>query len=417
MNKCTFISKRYLKGKKSCLAGSHWLSLIGIIIGVSALLVILSVMNGMRDVVIERILASSPELEIELNLNDNYEDIAPTLDSFDFINFLNPVYEEDLVILHQNETILAKFKGIDLDKFKENNDVLNRYSAYSTDSNKSGLIAGSNHTDYFQNKRGAFVGYALSRKYGLDIGDKITVLSLNKHEFSAIGQIPLTANFTVQGIYTNLIPELELNVVYVADNNLQKLTKSPLLYNKIELYSDNFFKANDYKKEIQKLLPANSVSSWSDKNNNLYNAQKLEKSIMSFVLSLIIILSSFNLTGSFLKKVSNKKLEIGILSTIGYSKKDIRNIFFYQGLLLGFIGVATGVLLAIILLQIQINFNVITMPDSGIGNIFPTLPVAIQYSDFIIVALFSFTFSIISSIFPIYRVNKLNPIELIKSNN
>ena len=336
MNKCTFISKRYLKGKKSCLAGSHWLSLIGIIIGVSSLLVILSVMNGMRDVIIERILASSPELEIELNEGDNYQDIYSTLDSFDFTKYLNPVYEEDLVILHKNETILTKFKGIDLDKFKHNNDVLKKFSNLTNDSRQLGLISGSNNTEFFKTKHGAFVGYELSRSYGLDIGDDITVLSLNKYEFSALGRLPLTAKFVIQGIYTNLIPELELSVVYVADNNLQNITKNKLLYNKIELYSDNFFNANKYKNMIQASLKDNVVTSWSDKNNNLYNAQKLEKGIMSFVLSLIIILSSFNLTGSFLKKVSNKKLEIGILSTIGFSKKDIRNIFFYQGLLLGF---------------------------------------------------------------------------------
>jgi len=416
MNKCTFISKRYLKGKKSCLAGSHWLSLIGIIIGVSALLVILSVMNGMRDVIIERILASSPELEIQLNERDNYQDITKTLESFNFTKYINPVFEEDLVILHKNETILTKFKGIDLESFKENNEILNYYNA-PENSSQVGIIAGKNNSDFFHNQQGVFIGYKLSEDYGLTIGDKITVLSLNKYEFSSLGQIPLTANFIVQGIYANLIPELELNIVYVADTNLQDITKSKLLYNKIEFYSDDFFKANIYKKEIQKVLNQNDISSWSDKNSNLYNAQNLEKGIMSFILSLIIILSSFNLTGSFLKKVSNKKLEIGILSTIGYSKKDIRNIFFYQGLLLGLIGVIVGVLLAIILLQIQIHFNVIKIPDSEFSNIFPTLPISIQYSDFIIVSLFSFSFSIISSIFPIYRVNKLNPIELIRSKN
>jgi len=415
MNKCTFISKRYLKGKKSSLAGSHWLSLIGIIIGVSALLVILSVMNGMREVVIERILASSPELEIEINPNDDIKNLTQTLKSFEFSKHINPVYEEELVILQKNETILTKFKGIDLANFQKNNAVLTNIS--SDETSQVGLVYGNDNPDFFCNHQGAFIGSELSYKYGLNVGDTFTVLSLNDYEISSLGQLPLTANFVVQGIYNNLLPEIELSVAYVADTNLQKITKSRLLYNKLELYSDNFFNANIYKKKIQNALPQNNVISWSDKNSNLYNAQNLEKGVMAFVLSLIIILSSFNLTGSFLKKVSNKKLEIGILSTIGYTKKDIRKIFLYQGLLLSFLGVITGVLLAIILLQIQINFNIVKIPDSGFSNIFPALPISIQYSDFIIVPLFSFAFSIVSSIFPIYRVNKLNPIDLIKSNN
>lgn len=412
MNKCTFISKRYIKGKKSCLAGSHWLSLIGIVIGVSALLIILPIMNGMRDVVIERILSSSPELEIELRENDDIEEITKTLESFEFTKYINPVKEEDLVILHGSETVLTKFVGIDLEEFRKNNDILNKLTDPTSISKQPGLIFGDINLDFFQNQ-GAFIGYELSRKHGIGVGDRITVISINKFSVSSFGQIPLSANFTIQGIYTNLIPELELSTVYVSGENLQKLTNNKQLYNKLEFYSNDFSKANHYKQEIQAVLANNVITSWSDKNNNLYNAQKLEKSVMSFVLGLIIILSSFNLTGSFLKKVSNKKKEIGILSTIGYTKSNIMTIFLNQGLILGFIGVVVGNLLAFILLKIQINFNVVAMP-ANISHIFPTLPISIQYSDFIIVSLFSFTFSVLSSLFPIYRIKKMNPIDLIK---
>lgn len=412
MNKCTFISRRYLKGKKSRLAGSHWLSLLGIIIGVSALLIILSVMNGMREVVIERILASSAEIEIDLNAENDIPQIINTLNNFEFTKYLNPVYEEDLVILAKKQTILAKFVGINLTEFKKHNQVLNKLPYSQLISDKPGLIYGHNNLDLFTNN-GAFIGYELARRYSLNLGDEFTVISLGKSNFSSIGQIPLTKNFTIQGIYSNLIPELELGIVYVSDSNLQNLTQSKQLYNKIELYSKDFSKANTYKKQIQALLENNSVTSWNDKNSNLYDAQKLEKNVMSFVLSLIIILSSFNLSGSFLKKVSNKKKELGILSTIGYSQKDIMKIFLYQGIILGFAGVAVGNMLAYSLLIIQLKFNIISMP-SNIVHIFPTLPISIQLTDFILVTLFSLTFSIVSSLFPIYRIKKLNPIDLIK---
>lgn len=412
MNKCTFISKRYLKGKKSRLAGSHWLSLLGIIIGVSALLVILSVMNGMKEVVIERILASSPEIEIQVNAHDNVEDIINTLTTFDFIKYLNPVYEEDLVILSDNQTILAKFIGINLAESKQNNPLFNKLTYSSNISSRTGIIYGDNNLNLFE-KNGAFIGYELSRKYSLNIGDKITVISLSKSNYSSIGRIPLTQNFTVQAIYSNMIPELESSMVYVSASNLQKLTKSKQAYNKIEVYSNDFSQANTYKQAIQELLPDKTITTWSDKNSNLYDAQKLEKNVMSFVLSLIIILSSFNLSGSFLKKVSNKKKELGILSTIGYSQKDIMKIFLYQGLILSISGVLIGNLLAYSLLTIQENFNIISMPVN-IAHIFPTLPISIELSDFILVTFFSFIFSIISSLFPIYRIKKLNPIDLIK---
>lgn len=412
MNKCTFISKRYLKGKKSRLAGSHWLSILGIVIGVSALLIILSVMNGMRDVVIQRILSSSAELEIELNQDDDLQDIITELESFEFTKYINPVYEEDLVILYRNETILTKFIGIDLSKFQENNQLLTRLPYRQEFSQQTGLISGSNDPNFFQEK-GIFIGYELSRRYGINVGDKITVIFLSKYDVSSFGQVPLTYSFTVQGVYSNMIPELEMSLAYVADTNLQKLTKSSQLYNKIEVYSHDFSKANTYKKQLENKLENNVITSWSDKNSNLYDAQKLEKNVMSFVLSLIIILSSFNLSGSFLKKVSNKKHELGILSTIGYSKKDFMNIFLNQGIMLGLTGVIVGNIIALTLLTVQLNFNIIKMPPN-ISHIFPTLPISLQYSDFVIVSLFSILFSIISSLFPIYRIKKLNPIDLIK---
>lgn len=411
MNKCTFISRRYLKGKKSRLAGSHWLSLFGIIIGVSALLIILSVMNGMREVVIERILSSTAELEIQINQDDNVHELITNVQNYDFVEYTNPIAEEDLVILSKNETILTKFIGIDLNNFSKNNNLLTKRDFKDYISNQPGLIYGHNNPEYFS-KNGAFIGHELSRKFSLNIGDEFTAISLSKSNYTSIGQIPLTSKFIVQGIYSNLIPELELSIVYVSDANLQKLTKSKQIYNKLEVFSKDFSKANIYKKELSASLN-NNITSWSDKNSNLYDAQKLEKNIMSFVLSLIIILSAFNLSGSFLKKVSNKKKELGILATIGYSKKDIMKIFLYQGLCLAFFGVLLGNLLAYLLLAIQLEFNLISMP-SNIIHIFPNLPISMQASDFILVSFFSFIFSLISCLFPIYRIKNLNPIDLIK---
>lgn len=412
MNKCTFISKRYIKGKKSCLAGSHWLSLLGIVIGVTALLIILPVMNGMRDVVIERILASSPELEVSLNPDDDYQEVYQTINNLGFVKYLNPTIEEDLIIFHNNETILTRFTGIDIENMKEHSSIFTKIPYSREFQPQPGLLAGNNNSEFF-NQQGIIVGYELCRAHGIGIGDKLTAISLNKFEVSSFGRIPLSVNFIVQGIYTNLIPELELSTVFVAASNLKSMNKNANLYTNLEVYSDDFSKANLYKKEIADLLPNNKVSSWSDKNSNLYNAQKLEKSIMMFVLSLIIILSSFNLTGSFLKKVSNKKREIGILSTIGYTKKNIMNIFLAQGVLLGFIGVLSGNILAIILLLLQLKFNFVAIPEN-IAYIFPTLPISIQYSDFLLVSLFSLIFSILSSILPIYRIRNLKPIELIR---
>lgn len=412
MNKCTFISKRYIKGKKSCLAGSHWLSLFGIVIGVTALLIILSVMNGMRDMVIERILVTSPELEITLNPDDDYQEIYETVSKMSFVKYINPTVKEDLVVFHNNEVILIRFTGIDMDGFKQHSSLFDKIPYTHNFPSKPGLIYGNDDTEFF-NKQGIMIGHQLSYTYDINIGDELTAISLSRSEMSSFGKIPLSTNFVVQGVYTNLIPELELSNVFVSASNLKSVNNKSNLYSSLELYGDDFFKANLYKKELAELLPNNKISSWSDKNSNLYNAQKLEKSIMMFVLSLIIILSSFNLTGSFLKKVSNKKREIGILTTIGYTKKNIMNIFLMQGALLGSLGVLCGNLLAIILLYLQLKFNLVAVPQNAI-HLFPTLPISIQYSDFILVTLFSLLFSILSSIYPIYRIRNLKPIELIR---
>src|SRR5690554_5792197 len=194
MNKCTFISKRYVKGKKSCLAGSHWLSLFGIVIGVTALLIILSVMNGMRDMVIERILVTSPELEITLNPDDDYQEIYETLSKMPFVKYINPTVKEDLVVFHKNEVILIRFTGIDLDDFKKHSSLFNKLPYTHNFPSKPGLIYGNDDTEFF-NKQGVMIGHQLSYTYDINIGDELTAISLSRSEMSSFGKIPLSTNF------------------------------------------------------------------------------------------------------------------------------------------------------------------------------------------------------------------------------
>lgn len=410
MNKNIYIGKRYLKGKKNFLAGAHWLSLIGIVIGVCSLLIILTVMNGMQQVQIDRILAITPEIEIEIDESTDITEVTNKLQSIDFITNITPISTKTLIILLDGKSHVMQVNGVDNNNIYKQNPLF-KLVPQSFFSHETGIIALLNHDKPFTNK-GIYLGKTFCLDNDISLGQQITLISLNKTKISAIGKQPLTHTFIVEGVYNTPIPDIELVNAYVPASKLVKFSNKNLLYNKLNLMTDNHDKSQKYTDLLKKEFPELKISCWSDKNVNLYQAMKLEKIVMTFFLSLIIMLSSFNLSGSFLKKVSNQKKELGILATIGYSKNDLEKIFFYQGTLLGISGVVIGNIIASILLFLQVHYQIVPIPEAAI-SIFSSIPIKVEYLDFILVSLFSILFSMISSYLPMLRVRKLNPLELI----
>ena len=413
MNKSSFISKRYLKGKRSNLAGSYWLSLNGIIIGVASLLIISSVMNGMNKMVISRILSTKADIQIEVPEGEfDAESLITELEAYDFIDYATPTSAEFLLVIDKDINQLIEFKGIELNDFKENNELFHKISYEEFYTKNSGIILGKTDSSDF-NQNGIIIGKELFLQYGYSIGDTLLAISINKKQISSFGMQPLSSQFVIQGVYRNSIPEIEVSLAFVSSKKLQKYLPNNGEYEEIEIYTDSHFKTKHYLSILQRDYPNLNISDWSSKNSNLYSAMKLEKLLMTFVLSLIIMLSSFNLTGSFIKKVSNKKKELGLLSAIGYSKQDLSQIFLYQGLYIGALGVLIGLLVAGIFIFLQAKFQLISIPEN-VDFLFKYLPVEIKISDFVIIPIFSLTISAISSYLPTLRFRKFNPIDIIR---
>ncbi len=406
MNKCTYISKRYLRGTKVSLAGNYWLSLLGIIIGVASLLIVISFMNGMNDIVIDRFLSTYPN--INASAASFPDDFLNDVSSNELTNVLSKSNEETLLLLAWNKPSLVMMKGLELDKLQNSIPLFSPLDENSD--SKCGLLYSVNPNKDFP-KNGIIVGRNFLYNHQLTLGETLTFHSLHKSNFSSIGKRPFSKSFTLVGVYTNSIPEIEDNVIFTTYDDLLPFT-SPSTEN-YNIYLNNNEDTNKLKSYLVKKYPEVNFEDWKDRNRNLFSAMQLEKLIMKVVLTLIIILSSFNLSGIFLKKVSHKKKELGILLTMGYTKREITYIFLLQGAYIGVLGILVGNILAFVLLTLQINFNIVPLPESLSGQ-FSSLPIKMEVTEFLSISAISLIVSLISSIIPTIEINRLNPIEIIK---
>jgi lipoprotein-releasing system permease protein len=209
------------------------------------------------------------------------------------------------------------------------------------------------------------------------------------------------------------MPEYDRLYSYISLKNGQFLGKESEAVSYLEIKTRDSEELQQIAQKLQQKYPKYVVEDWSHFDPNLFNAMKMEKVVMISVLSLMLLITSFNMTGNLLKLIVLKRKEIGILKALGTNNHGIRNIFLLQGLFLTFLGILIGVAAALSLLQLQAHYHMIKIPMGS----FPLLdlPVDIKLADFLIVPAISILISIFSVFYPSRKIAKLNPIETIRS--
>ncbi|MCK9336164.1 MAG: FtsX-like permease family protein, partial [Candidatus Cloacimonetes bacterium] len=168
--------------------------------------------------------------------------------------------------------------------------------------------------------------------------------------------------------------------------------------------------SNRHIKTLSKLLPDYRLEDWSSFDSSLYSAIRFEKYLMFVILLFMFIIASFNLTGSLLKLISQKKRELGLLKALGLEDRDLRKLFLYQGLMLCSLGIILGLMLASLLLIIQDRTGLVKLDDAIV------LPVKLQVADFILVIIVSYIITILSVQLPLRKLKSINAVELIRRN-
>ena len=389
-------------------------SILGISIGVMALIVVMSVMNGFHFELKKRILDATSHIEITGGLDDQDEinQLINKIVDLKHVKAVSPYVSGEGLLSSGSINRGVLVKGIDPQHENNVNQLLNK------------VVKGSKK---FSNKSfEIIIGVDLARLLNVDIGDDVSLL-IPKLNFSPIGNYPTIKKFNIVGIFDAGIYEFDSSLALIDYQDAQKIffknqqTKFSAMQIQLTDSNETLNVETNIKTILMDLNINSFISNWTNKNKNFFSAIQMEKRVMAIILTLIIAVAAFNLVASLAMSVQDRKKDIAILMTIGFSKFQIIRIFIFQGFIIGFIGSLFGLALGVLIAS---NINIIVPFIESLFNIqflskdiyyINELPSIIIPMDILFVILISIALSLIATIYPSQMAAKLNPGEILKN--
>jgi len=400
------VTYRFLKARKNdgFLNVISIFSFIGISLGVAVLIIVMSVMNGFRTELINKIVGFNSHITVK-----PYEN---AIDKKKLNNKNLKLISKNIIFSNSGEAIILKnntSKGIILRGYFGNN-----FSNLSIIKNKN--FKGNK----FQlDKDSISIGSELSFALGLRIGDDITLMSPSGVE-TIIGSMLKQKTFTISSIFNSGLADFDNNIAFINLDTLDEFFGFESKDRNIEIYLKNPNNIETQKHIVQKIFNNEFVYSWADMNGSLFSALKVERNVMFIILSLIIIVAAFNIISGLTILVKNKTRDIAILKSIGVLNKSIIRIFFLIGFIIGTSATIFGIFLGVIFSLYVENlrqflsstFNISLFPEEI--YFLSKMPSEINLTSILIISICSIFITIIVSIFPAIKAAKLDPIKALK---
>ena len=400
------ITLRYLKTRKKdgFLNVISIFSFIGISLGVAVLIIVMSVMNGFRTELVNKIVGFNAHVTVK-----PYEN-SINLDNLNDSNL--KLISKELILSNSGEAIVISkdyTKGL----------VLRGYSSKNFSKlevvKKGNLIGEPNQL--LENS--ISIGRELSFNLGLSIGDRVSIMSPVGIE-TIIGSLPKQETFIISSIFDSGLADFDANIAFINLDTLESFFNFEKKDRNLEIYLNNPSNINEIKIQIQKIFDKEFVYTWADMNSSLFSALKVERNVMFIILSLIIIVAAFNIISGLTILVKNKTKDIAILKSIGVLNKSITKIFFLVGVIIGTTATFFGIFLGVIFSLYIENLRELLSNTFNI-NLFPeeiyflsTMPSEINPTSIFIISVSSIFITIIVSIFPAIKASKLDPVKGLK---
>ena len=394
------ISLRNLRPKKKegFLKIISIFSFLGIMLGVAILIIVMSVMNGFKKDLTDKILGLNPHVVIQPNsfqIDDNY--ISRLKKDFKDIKISKTFSGEGIVIVNDQA------KGVILKGVEKNEKNITKFF--------NDFLSTGDLNNLNNNK--VFIGSELAYNLKLKQGDNINLMT-SSFVGTPLGNLPKQENFRVAGVFNTGFVEFDQNIIFLNIKDALSIFDKKKQDQNIEIYLDDPLDADMYKKKIQKLNENYFIYTWADLNKSLFSALKVERNVMFIILSLIIVVAAFNIISGLTILIKNKTKEIAILKTLGFSNQSIKKTFFLTGLTIGFFATLSGIILGVLF---SINIEKVRIFLSTVFNleIFPSdiyfldkLPYEININSILLVFIISLVISAIASYLPANKISKMN---------
>ena len=405
--------KRFLFSKKTdgFISIFSWFSIIGIAIGVAAIIIVMAVMNGFREELISRLLGINGHLNIYSNSGQITKEEVNIIKSDFSDNQLIPLIQTQALVISNEFSKGVFLRGYD-NEYLDDLHFLKKNIV-------EGKLFGNNINDIV-------IGYVLANKFGLSVGDEIKIV-IPKTDNTIFGNIPRFKTLTVSGILNLGMYEYDSSFVF---SNISIARKLLVLedqnFNLIEIFTQSPNNIEIIQDKVNRRIIANNfrlyTSSWKENNSTLINALNVEKNVMFLILTLIILVASMNIISGLIIFVKEKNKDIGILKTIGLSNKSLIKIFLSIGLIIGLIGTIFGGLVGVIfslnIKSIQFFIENILHTDLFAKEIYylSNLPSRVDNLEVFYVLIISIIICLIATTIPAYRSMKVDPIKSLKND-
>lgn len=396
------IGYRYAKAAKDgkFISFISLFSIAGIALGVMSLILILSVMNGFEGVLKQRILGAVPHVIVknnQLTINELQDTVDGSLYK-DKVNQIVPLVQSQAIVQMPGDLKGVLTQGL--------------HQAFLPEGVKDKMVDGD-WQKLFDKKYGVVISQYMAMEYGLNIGDKIRLLVSGVSHYTPIGRMPAQRSFTIVGLFDTQ-SEIDNQMIMVRARDLNRLLKNkPDANQGFRLVLSDAFDAQSVMAELKRLLPNANIQSWHHTHGKLFDAVKMEKTMMWTMLSLIILVAAFNIVSALVMMVTQKQSEIAILKTLGFKAKNIRRVFIFQGAYNGLIGATFGALLGVFIVLNLNNFmlftgiNLLGAPGQG-------LPIELDIEKIIWVFGFAVSLAYLASIYPAYKAAQLLPAKVLR---
>lgn len=407
------IGLRYLRAKRrnQFISFISLTSMLGIVLGVTALITVLSVMNGFEQELRERILGMASHITItrmDGEALQNWSEMGKSIGQADpRVVGMAPYVSKEVMLSFGSEVQGSLLRGVSPELDPAVSDVWQK------------MVYGE-LGDLRPGEFGIVLGVGLARKLGVVQGDKVTVVTPQASNTPA-GILPRMKRFTVKGIFEVGMFEYDSAMALIHIEDAERLFRLQGGVTGLRLKLDDMYQAVPVRNQLVNALPGGYwISDWTMRHANLFRAVKIEKTMMFIILLLIVAVAAFNLVSTLVMVVTDKQADIAILRTLGSTPGSIMRIFIVQGVVIGVVGVSIGVIagvtlalnLGAVVAWLEHVLNIQFMPaDIYYINTFPS---ELHWDDVVKIASISVVLSVLGTLYPAWRASRTQPAEALR---
>ena len=404
-----FVARRYLKArrKEAVISVITAISIVGVAAGVMALIIALAVNNGFRGTLQRNLLGAMAHINVQekepQNGIENWEALSAKIRQVRHVTAVAPALYSPIFL---SGPIMSKggiLKGVDITVELQISDTLRRLKAGSVDRLRATQEGGL---------PGIILGARLAEDVGMLLNSVVTVVS-PQGELTPFGPRPSVRRFRVVGIFESGFFDIDDNWTYTSLQAAQQALSLQDVVNQIEVKLDDLNLAPEVAKTIEKIAgPKYATMTWMERNRQLLNALKMEKAVTIITIGLIELVAALNILITLVMMVMEKYRDIAVLMSMGARRDQIRHIFMLQGILIGVVGTAIGLVLGYTLCYFAEHYRWIRLDEQVYALSF--VPFEPRWVDGVWVAAAAILVSFLATIYPARNATRISPAEVLR---